>query len=51
MKRILVLFAAAGIAAGAFSATVNLSTLSGNKILADGDIVTGVLSGLGNAIW
>ncbi len=50
MKRTLVLFVAAGIAAGAFSATVNLSTLSGNKTLVDGDTVTGVLSGLGNAL-
>ena len=31
----------------AWATTVNLSTLSGNKILADGDIVTGALSGLG----
>ena len=48
MKRMTAAIAAAiGFAMGAWATTVNLSTLSGNKILADGDVLTGTLSGYG----
>ena len=48
MKRIFTAMAAAiGFATGAWATTVNLSALSGDKTLADGDVLTGTLSGYG----